>query len=167
MRKAILFILSIMMIGCGPGGLTQFYVNGETSADSYVQSVSFREKGVSFPMSNVLVLLGADYVENDLRLNDQYFIFDYEHHMVFLEDENDRLEYHQLDYPNRYKRWNHTNSLLPSEDCLDSDEKYIRWGTKTVIIDDQTLISILRSIGIELKVEADDKNAIVSLEWCS
>lgn len=168
MRKIILFIILILIIGCvgcGHYGLTKFYVNDETSTESYVQQVTFREKGgVVFPMSNVLVLLGADYVGNDLRLNGQYFIFDYEHHMVFLEDEIGRSEYLQLDYPNRYKQWNSTNSLLPSENCLDNDEKYIRWGTKTVIIDDQTLINILRDIGIELQIHVDDKNNVVYLE---
>jgi len=159
MKKTVSFILLIMYliaccISCGTYGMTQFYINGETSPSSYIQMVRFYDDHITLPLENVLKLLGAKYTDssNDFCLNETYFIIDYKNRCMFLEDAEGYLEYLQKDQSAQSVRWNTATSILPSENSKDGDVPYVLWGTAVVTVDQNTLIGILHEAGIELEI---------------
>ena len=156
-KRVLIIILSILFLcmGCGTLGMTAFIVNGETS---YVQLVEFRKNYVALPLGNALLLLGAEYVGNDIRLNDKYFIFDYKKHMLFMEDERTYL---QNDDSSQSDLRSREKSLLPSENITDDDDRYLFWGDAVVCADHKTLINILHAAGIELQVDVDFEHEVV------
>lgn len=179
MKKVFILVLAVLMmiafIGYTSRGLCtgvykdkKLYINGEPT---YIQLIRFHDTYVTMPLHAVLRELGAEWAggnawDHHLRLNSTYFIFDFDRHMVFMEDEDGYSEYMQQEPPQRLKRWNRETSVL-SESCTDSDDYYVSWfskGSIEVLIDHKTMINLLAAAGIDLQISIDYEQEVVYMK---
>lgn len=165
MKKLLCTVLIMCLaVACATGGRSDMLsVNGKDTFVYYGQ-VSFRENYAVLPLQRVLEGLGAertDYKDSKnstevLHIGDQYFVFDHIHEKLYLVDRDvydagGTLNNLMLD----------EYSVLPAP--VENGDCFISWENG-ILLDQNTLIELLKQAGITVAVTVDSENSTVSVD---